>query len=69
MENSEKPLAISRYVVASALKRRAKLQGMSMSAKVLDLMSDQVGEALDRAIANAKVDKRKTVLERDLLNN
>lgn len=54
-------------VIASKLKNyiRSKSGGMNMSASVLEQLSDIVRQHCDKAIENARSDKRKTVMDRD----
>ena len=53
-------------VVASKLKGYIRNHGgMSTSASVLGVLSDQIRVLCDRAIENAKSDGRKTVKDRD----
>ncbi|QEN05566.1 hypothetical protein EW093_12860 [Thiospirochaeta perfilievii] len=54
-------------VVASKIKNYIKENGdLKCSAKVIDALSDKIREILDKAIVDAKNDKRKTVQERDI---
>ena len=53
-------------VVASKLKKHIKDQsGMNTSASVMSILSEKVRQLCDEAIANAKNDGRKTVMDRD----
>ncbi|MGL1890262.1 MAG: NFYB/HAP3 family transcription factor subunit [Spirochaetaceae bacterium] len=54
-------------VVASKVKNYIKEKGdLKCSAKVIDALSDKIRDILDKAIEDAKSDKRKTVQERDI---
>lgn len=54
-------------VVASKIKNYIKEKGdLKCSAKVIDVLSDRIRDILDKAIVDAKNDKRKTVQERDV---
>ena len=54
-------------VVASKLKAYIKdASGLSTSDKVLPLISEKVRQICDQAIASAKNDGRKTVMDRDV---
>lgn len=54
-------------VVASKVKAyiKEKSGGMNTSASVVDALTKIIEEECDKAIANAKDDKRKTVMDRD----
>lgn len=53
-------------IIASRLKDYIQLRGdMNTSAQVMDILSDFVRMAADRAIENARADGRKTVMDRD----
>ena len=53
-------------VVASKVKGYIKEQGdMKTSGAVLEALSDKIRQMCDSAIANARSDGRKTVLDRD----
>lgn len=53
-------------IVASKLKAYIKAKSdMNMSANVLDILSDRVRNLADDAIAKARADGRKTVMDRD----
>ncbi|HBD93644.1 MAG: hypothetical protein A2015_12890 [Spirochaetes bacterium GWF1_31_7] len=53
-------------VVSSKLKSYIKeTSGLSTSAAVIDAVSAKIKEMCDKAIENAKNDKRKTVMDRD----
>lgn len=53
-------------IIASRLKDYVQLKGdMNTSAQVMDVLSDFVRLAADRAIENARADGRKTVMDRD----
>lgn len=53
-------------IVASKLKDYIKIKSdMNTSAAVMDILSDMVRGACDRAIDSARADGRKTVLDRD----
>lgn len=53
-------------VVASKLKNYIKVRsGMNTSSSVMDVLSDKLRELCDQAIEKARMDERKTVLERD----
>lgn len=55
------------YVVQSKVKEYIKTKsGMSCSANVMEALTEVVKTELDRAMENAKQDKRKTVMDRDL---
>jgi len=56
-------------VVASKTKDyiRASSGGMNTSAAVMKVLSDKVRELCNQAIARAKDDKRKTVMEKDFI--
>lgn len=55
-------------VVASKLKAYIREKsGMNVAANVLDRVSDQIRTLCDQAIAHAKADGRKTVMDRDFL--
>lgn len=54
-------------VVASRLKDYIQARGdMNTSASVMEVLSDHLRMIADRAIENARVDGRKTVMDRDL---
>ena len=54
-------------VIASKLKKYIKAKaGMNTSAEVFDALTEEVRKIVDRAIENAKNDKRKTVKARDI---
>lgn len=56
-------------VVASKVKAYIKEKsGMNTSASVMEALSKVVEQECDKAIANAKDDKRKTVMDRDVGN-
>lgn len=53
-------------VVASKIKKHIKdKHGMSTSASVMEKLSRIVAEECDKAVENAKKQKRKTVMDRD----
>jgi histone H3/H4 len=53
-------------VVASKIKNYIKSNsGMNTSAAVMDVLSSKIRQMCDQAIANAKNDGRKTVMDRD----
>ena len=54
-------------VVSSKVKAyiKEKSGGMSTSASVIEALTKLVEKECDKAIANAKDDKRKTVMDRD----
>ncbi|MBX3022886.1 MAG: hypothetical protein KF799_14525 [Bdellovibrionales bacterium] len=55
-------------IIASRLKEYIQARSdMNTSASVMDVLSDFVRVAADRAIDNARADGRKTVLDRDFL--
>jgi histone H3/H4 len=56
-------------VVASKTKDyiRSASGGMNTSAAVMKVLSDKVRELCNQAIARAKDDKRKTVMEKDFI--
>ena len=61
-ENDQKPS----FVVASKLKSYIKAQsGMNTSSAVIDAMNEKIRKICDQAIAHAKNDGRKTVMDRD----
>lgn len=55
-------------IIASRLKEyiAARSGGYNTSAAVIDVLSDYVRTACDRAIESARADGRKTIMERDL---
>ncbi len=55
-------------VVASKIKQyiREKSGGMNTSSALLDALSDKIKKVCDDAIARAKEDGRKTVMDRDV---
>ena len=55
-------------IIASRLKEYidARSGGYNTSAAVIDILSDYVRTACDRAIESARADGRKTIMERDL---
>ena len=54
-------------VIASRLKEYVTARGgMNTAAGVMDVLSDLLRTTCDRAIANARADGRKTIMERDL---
>lgn len=53
-------------VVASKVKAYIKAAGLATAAASIDVLSDKVREICDKAIENAKNDKRKTVKDRDI---
>ena len=54
-------------VVASKLKKYIKESaGLNTSDKVLEVISAKVRQIADQAVANAKNDGRKTVMDRDI---
>ena len=53
-------------VVASKVKAYIKSKKMMTSAESLEAMSDNLYEALDKAIARAKANRRSTVKAQDL---
>lgn len=54
-------------VVGSKVKSYIKTRGgLNTSASVIEALSDKVREICDNAISNAKNDKRKTVMEKDI---
>ncbi len=60
--NSEKEV----LVVTSKLKKYIRSSsGMSTSANVAPALSDTIRSLCDRAVENAKADRRKTVMDRD----
>jgi histone H3/H4 len=53
-------------VVTSKVKKYIKEKGeMNCSATVIEKLSKMVQDECDRAVENAKKDKRKTVMDRD----
>ena len=53
-------------VIASKVKAYIKSKDdLNVSASVFDALSDKVRELCDKAIENAKKDKRKTIMDRD----
>jgi histone H3/H4 len=56
-------------VVASKVKKYVKESGsgMNTSAAVIDILTEKVKRLLDAGIECAKKDKRKTLMDRDLL--
>lgn len=60
------PLSREVLIIASRLKEYIQARAdMNTSAQVMDVLSDFVRVACDRAIENARADGRKTVLDRD----
>ena len=54
-------------VITSKVKAYIKSKGdLNTSAAVIDALSDKVREVCDKAIENAKKDKRKTLKDRDI---
>lgn len=54
------------FVVASKLKSYIKAQsGMNTSSAVMDVINEKIRKICDNAIAHAKQDGRKTVMDRD----
>ncbi len=53
-------------VITSKVKAYIKSQGLSTSATAISSISDKVRSLCDKAIENAKKDKRKTVKNRDV---
>lgn len=54
------------FIINSKLKAYIKSKGMSTSATVADKLSEKVQAIIDASIENAKNDKRKTVMDRDI---
>jgi histone H3/H4 len=55
-------------VVASKVKAYIKEKsGMNTSASVMEALSKVIEQACDKAIENAKEEKRKTVMDRDFI--
>jgi hypothetical protein len=52
-------------VVASKVRSYMKAAGMSTASAALPVISDKVRAMCDAAVAKAKADRRKTVLDRD----
>jgi histone H3/H4 len=52
-------------VVMSKVKAYIKAAGLLTSSTVADALSDKIKALCDAAIANAKKDKRKTVMDKD----
>ena len=52
-------------VVVSKLKTYMKSRGMNTSSNVAQALSNEVRQMCDKAIENAKADRRKTVMDRD----
>lgn len=56
-------------VVASKVKQYIKGKGdLNCSAAVMDALSEIIRAECDRAIENAKKDKRKTLMDRDFIS-
>lgn len=63
---TDKTLSQEVLVVASKLKKHIKDQsGMNTSSNVMSILSEKVRQLCDDAIANAKTEGRKTVMDRD----
>ncbi len=52
-------------VVNSKIKSYVKAKGLSTSASVAEKLSDKVRDLINQAIERAKLDKRKTLMDRD----
>lgn len=52
-------------VVASKVKKLAKEKGVNTSATAIERLSEIVEELIVKGAANAKGDKRKTLMDRD----
>ena len=52
-------------VIASKVKAYIKASGLNTSGSVMSVLTDKVSALCDQAIASAKNDRRKTVLDRD----
>jgi histone H3/H4 len=52
-------------VVNSKIKGYVKAKGLSTSASVAEKLSDKVRDLINQAIERAKLDKRKTLMDRD----
>ena len=52
-------------VIASKVKAYIKASGLNTSASVMSVLTDKVSAMCDQAVASAKNDGRKTVLDRD----
>lgn len=65
---SEENNAKETLVVASKVKNYIRDQsGMNTSAAVLEALSERIRQMCDQAVARAKEDGRKTVMDRDFL--
>ena len=54
-------------VIASKVKAYIKkISGFNTSAAVIEVLSDRVRDICDKAVENAKADKRKTIKDRDI---
>lgn len=56
------------YFVKSMVRTHIKSKGMNTGSKITEteILNDLIKEVLDKAIARAQANKRKTVLPRDL---
>lgn len=52
-------------VVTSKVKKVVKEKGMNTSAETIGVLSAHIGKLLEKAVANAQADGRKTVMARD----
>lgn len=52
-------------VVTSKVKKVVKEKGMNTSGETIAVLSKHVASLLDKAVANAQADGRKTVMARD----
>ena len=65
MSDTESKVEI--LVVASKVKGYIKTaSGMNTSDKIMEMISNKVRQICDQAIANARTDGRKTVMDRDV---
>lgn len=53
-------------VVMSMIKQKLKAEGMNTSQEVFEALTDLIEFLLKAAVINAKEDKRKTVMARDI---
>ncbi|MBI2605288.1 MAG: hypothetical protein HYW49_04325 [Deltaproteobacteria bacterium] len=64
---SENEQKVEILVVASKVKGYIKAAaGMNTSDKIMEMISNKVRQICDQAIANARNDGRKTVMDRDV---
>ncbi len=64
---SENEQKVEILVVASKVKGYIKTaSGMNTSDKIMEMISNKVRQICDQAIANARNDGRKTVMDRDV---